>query len=58
MTLDELATLACKRLTKRGEKRAMCPCEPCAARRELFGLNLNVVDQESWRTAKEAGGNG
>jgi hypothetical protein len=49
MTLNELATLACR---KGGKARCeQHPCETCAARIELFGLNLSTVQQERLRAS-------
>jgi len=50
---DRLATWACQRL-KDGKKNPQCPCPPCAARREIFGVNVPIQIQEMRRAAVDA----
>ena len=51
MSDDRLATLACQR----GNKKELCVCEPCQARRRLFGDNIPCQIQELRRAALASG---
>lgn len=55
MNLDRIATFACQKPRKDGSKNPQCTCEPCAARREIFGSNIPVQIQEPRRTRFAAG---